>query len=62
MALEHLGIGRETVVIAFAIVFGGIILALSIAFGLGGKEAAQSYIEKKLLKEEGEERDDITHL
>ncbi|MBI4378575.1 MAG: hypothetical protein HY578_05695 [Nitrospinae bacterium] len=60
MALEQLGIGRETVVIAFTIIFGGIVLALSIAFGLGGKEIARTYLEKKFLKEE--EKDDIKHI
>ncbi len=60
MALEQLGIGRETVVIAFTIIFGGIVLALAIAFGFGGKEIAKTYLEKKFLKEE--EKDDIKHL
>ncbi|MEW6584598.1 MAG: hypothetical protein AB1442_03190 [Nitrospirota bacterium] len=60
MALEQLGIGRGTVVIAFAIVFGGVVLALALAFGLGGKDIAKNYLEKKL---EGEEKkDDISHL
>ncbi len=60
MALEQLGIGRGTIVIAFAITFGGIVLALAIAFGLGGRNIAKDYLEKKLLK--GEEKDDIEHL
>jgi hypothetical protein len=60
MALEQLGIGRETIVIAFAIVFGGVILALSLAFGLGGRDIAKEYLEKKIRGEEG--KDDINHL
>jgi len=60
MALEQLGIGRETIVIAFAIVFGGIVLALSLAFGLGAKDIAKDYLEKKIKGEE--KRDDISHL
>ena len=60
MALEQLGIGKETVIIAFAIIFGGIVLAFAISFGLGGRDIAKDYLEKKLLK--GEERDDIEHL
>ena len=63
MALEQLGIGKETIVIAFAIIFGGIVLALSIAFGLGGKETAKEYIEKKLKGgTEEEKKDEISHL
>lgn len=60
MSLEQLGIGRGTIIIAFAIIFGGIVLALAIAFGLGGRNIAKDYLEKKLLK--GEEKDDIEHL
>lgn len=60
MALEQLGIGRETIIIAFAIVFGGIVLALAIAFGLGGRDIAKDYLEKKLKGEE--KKDDISHL
>ncbi len=60
MALEQLGIGRETVVIAFAIIFGGIVLTFAIAFGLGGRDSAKEYLEKKLKGEEKE--DDISHL
>lgn len=60
MALEQLGIGRETVIIAFAISFGGIVLALALAFGLGGRDLAQGYLEKKLKDEEA--KDDLDHL
>jgi len=60
MALELLGIGKDTVLVAFAIVFGGIVLALSIAFGIGGHKAAGDYIERKLREER--EKDDIEHI
>ena len=60
MALEQLGIGSNTIVIAFAISFGGVVLALSIAFGLGGRDIAKDYLEKKI---KGEERkDEISHV
>jgi hypothetical protein len=60
MALEQLGIGRGTIVIAFAIIFGGVVLALSIAFGLGGRDIAKEYLEKKIRGEE--KKDEISHL
>lgn len=60
MALEQLGIGRGTIVIAFAIIFGGVVLALAIAFGLGGRDIAKEYLEKKIKGEE--KKDDISHL
>jgi len=61
MALEQLDIGRGTIVIAFAIIFGGIVLALAIAFGLGGRDIAKEYLEKKIKGEE-EKKDEISHL
>ncbi|MDI6890769.1 MAG: hypothetical protein QMC83_07530 [Thermodesulfovibrionales bacterium] len=60
MALEQLGIGRGTIVISFAIIFGGIVLALAIAFGLGGRDIAKEYLEKKIKGEE--KKDEINHL
>jgi hypothetical protein len=60
MALEQLGIGRGTIVIAFAIIFGGVVFAISLALGLGGKDIAKVYIERKI---KGEEKtDEISHL
>ena len=63
-ALEHLGIGRTTVLIAFGIVFGGIVLALAIAFGLGGRDLARELLERQLRKRgrEEPEEEDVRHL
>ncbi len=60
MALEQLGIGKETVLLAFAIIYGGVVFALALAFGLGGRHTAREYLEKRLKGEE--EKDDIKHL
>jgi small-conductance mechanosensitive channel len=57
MAIEQLGIGRETVLIAFAITFGGIVLALALAIGFGGKDIAKDFLEKKF---KGSSKDDDT--
>src|SRR3972149_941404 len=46
MALEQLQIAPGIVIAAFSIIFGGIVLALSIAFGVGGIDAAKRIIEK----------------
>jgi hypothetical protein len=61
MALEQLGIGRNIVVFAFSILFSGIVFALALAFGLGGKDIARDYLEKRF-KEREEQKDDIQHL
>ncbi|HSB51268.1 MAG TPA: hypothetical protein VLD40_01290 [Dissulfurispiraceae bacterium] len=60
MALEQLGIARATIVVAFAILFGGIVLALAIAFGFGATEIARAYLEHKIRGED--EENDMHHL
>jgi hypothetical protein len=45
MALDHLGIGGNIVELAFGILFGGIVLALSLAIGLGSKEMVSRSLE-----------------
>ncbi len=47
MALEHLGIGRSIVHIAFGILFGGIVFALALAVGLGSKELVSRSLERE---------------
>ena len=49
-ALVQLGIAPEIVTSAFVIGFGAIMLALALAFGLGGKELAAAYLKKWLDK------------
>lgn len=46
MALEQLNVAPHIVVAAFSVIFGGIVIALAIAFGVGGIQAARRIIEK----------------
>ena len=46
VALEQLAIGTQVLVSAFQIVFGAACLALALAFGLGGRDAAARFIER----------------
>jgi len=62
MALEQLGVGKETVVIAFAIIFGGIVMAFAVAFGLGGRGMARKYLENQFKERTNESEDEIHHL
>lgn len=55
-ALTQLGIAREMVLLSFGIAFGGTVLALALAFGLGGKELAREILESRLRKQD-EDRD-----
>jgi hypothetical protein len=47
MALDHLGIGRRIVGLAFGILFGGIVLALALAVGLGSKDLVTRSLERE---------------
>ena len=46
IALTQLGIAPLLVTATFNIILGGIVLALALAFGLGGKDAAARYLEE----------------
>lgn len=58
VAMEQLGIGKDTVIITYTITFGGIVLALAIAFGLGGQDQAKTFLKQRL----SGENDGIEHL
>ncbi|MHB9102610.1 MAG: mechanosensitive ion channel family protein [Sulfuricella sp.] len=58
MAMEQLQIAPSIVLAAFTIIFGGIVTALAISFGVGGIDAARRMIEK----EAAETKDEIEHL
>jgi len=62
MALEHIGIGEKTVEIAFAVLFSGMVFAFSLAFGLGGKDIAREFLERKLKEDRERDDDGINHL
>ncbi len=48
MALDHVGIGGAIVELAFGILFGGIVLTLSLAIGLGSRDLVSRSIEKTI--------------
>jgi len=54
MAFEELGISSRTVIVAFAMTFGALMLGLALAFGLGGKDLARRYLEKRFARESHE--------
>jgi hypothetical protein len=62
MATEQLGIARGTVTVTFAIAFGGIMLGLALAFGLGGRELAKRVLDRKFQENRPEEPNQMTHL
>jgi hypothetical protein len=60
IAMEELGIAPLLVGTAFNIILGGAVLALALAFGLGGKEAAARYLEELRLKR-SEDKEEVTY-
>jgi Conserved TM helix len=52
MAFEEIDIGSQTVLIAFTLTFGALMLGLALAFGLGGKDLARKYLEKRFAREQ----------
>ena len=61
MVLEQLSVAPSIVVAAFSIMFGGVVIALAIAFGVGGIDAAKRIIEKGS-EEKKEVEKDVEHL
>jgi hypothetical protein len=63
MALEHLGIGGDIIRLAFAILFGGIVLALALAVGLGSKELVSRSLDRETSKTSSQNvREPVGHL
>jgi hypothetical protein len=63
MALEHLGVGRQVLLASFTILFGGVVFALSLAFGLAGRDLARGFLERLVrARDDADEPDDLKHL
>jgi Conserved TM helix len=58
MGLEELGVGERTILVAFAIMFGALMLGLALAFGLGGQDLARQFLQRRFVHERREERED----
>ncbi len=48
MALDHLEIGGAVVELAFGILFGGIVLTLALAVGLGSRDLVSRSLESRV--------------
>src|SRR5882672_4021866 len=65
MALEQIGLAKETVITAFPIFFGAVMLALAVSFGIGGRDLARQVLERHLgdkHKQESEKEEEPTPL
>jgi len=62
MALDHLHVGGEIVRLGFAILFGGIVLAVALAIGLGSKEIVSRSWERQSHGKDEPSEDAFKHL
>jgi len=62
VALEQLRIGRTALVVTFAILFGGVVLAGAIAFGFGARDLAREWLRNKGTPSQPEGEEALRHL
>ncbi len=58
MVFEVLGAAKKTMLITFGTAFGAVMVSLAIAFGIGGKDVAREFLEKRLVAGKKEEKED----
>jgi len=62
-ALDEFGISRTTIIVTFAILFGGVVTAGAIAFGLGGRDLARELLQSQFRPQaKPEVEDQVRHL
>jgi hypothetical protein len=68
MALEHVGVGGAVLPMSFGILFGGIVVALALAVGLGARDMVARSLEKHFGRQpeapadEEEKEEDLRHM
>lgn len=62
MALEQVAIAKTVVLTAFAIVFGSVMLAVAIAFGVGGGPLARRILEQQFPERRDDDAGGASHL
>ncbi len=62
MILEHVGIGGVIIELAFGILFGGIVLTLALAVGLGSRDLVSRSLERDAVRKPEETAKPISHF
>jgi Mechanosensitive ion channel, conserved TM helix len=62
MALEQLGIGRQILLLAFGILFGGVVLATALAVGLGAKDVVNRALAQQLQQQSEKIGNHLDHV
>ena len=58
IVFEELGLAEQTMLVAFGIAFGALMLGLALAFGIGGRNLAQRFLEERFVREKREQDED----
>ena len=58
IVFEELGLAEQTMLVAFGIAFGALMLGLAIAFGMGGRDLAKRFLERRFVRGKKEENED----
>jgi hypothetical protein len=58
MVFEEVGVAEQTMLVAFGIAFGALMLGLAIAFGMGGRDLAKRFLQRRFVREKKEENED----
>jgi hypothetical protein len=58
VVFEELGVAEQTMLLAFGIAFGALMLGLAIAFGVGGRDLARRFLEEKFVRVKKEPDED----
>jgi small-conductance mechanosensitive channel len=62
VALEQLRIGRTALLVTFAILFAGIVMALAIAFGLGARDLVRDWLQTNFRDKAASDQELSRHL
>jgi hypothetical protein len=64
VVFEELGLAEQTMVLAFGIAFGALMLGLAIAFGIGGKDLARRFLQERFVRghKQQDEEDELSPL
>jgi Conserved TM helix len=58
MVFEELGVADQTALLAFGVAFGGLVFGLALAFGIGGKDLAREFLQRRFVHRRKEEKED----
>jgi hypothetical protein len=62
VVFEELGLAEQTMLVAFGIVFGALMLGMAIAFGMGGRDLARRFLEERFVRDKGKKARDEDEL